>query len=64
MSVGGHGAEEGEEKGEMIDCFVREAVQKIGGCIRCLHPIAGEKRRLEEEATHHISGGANHESRT
>jgi hypothetical protein len=37
-----------------------EVVEKIGDSIQCLHRVADRKRRLEEEATQHVDGSANH----
>jgi hypothetical protein len=35
-------------------------VEKVGGGVQGLCPVAGRERHLEEKATDHIGGGANH----
>jgi hypothetical protein len=37
-----------------------KTVEEVGGRVKVLHPIAGGKRSLKEEATQHVGGGANH----
>jgi hypothetical protein len=37
-----------------------EAVEEVGGCVKGLCPVACRKRCLEEKATYHVGGGANH----
>jgi hypothetical protein len=58
--VGGGGAEEDEELSMMTDRLVGKTVDELDGSVQHLSPVAGGKRNLEEEATKHIRGGANH----
>jgi hypothetical protein len=37
-----------------------KTVEKVGGGVQGLCPVAGRERRLEEKTTDHIGGGANH----
>jgi hypothetical protein len=37
-----------------------KTVDKVGGGVQGLCPVAGRERRLEEKAANHIGGGANH----
>ena len=37
-----------------------KTVEKVGGGVQGLCPVAGRKRRLEEKAADHIGGGVNH----
>jgi hypothetical protein len=37
-----------------------KTVEKVGGGVQGLCPVAGRERRLEEKAADHIGGGANH----
>jgi hypothetical protein len=41
--------------------FQRKAVEEMGSSIQGLCPVAGRERRLKEEATDHVGGGANDE---
>jgi hypothetical protein len=34
--------------------------EEVGGGVQGLCPVAGRERRLEEKATDHVGGGANH----
>jgi hypothetical protein len=44
----------------VIDSLGGQTIEEIGGGIQRLHLVAGRKRRLEKEPTHHIDGSANH----
>jgi hypothetical protein len=48
VHIGRGGAEEGEERSAMTGCLGAQAVEKMGGSIPCLHPIAGRERRLKK----------------
>jgi hypothetical protein len=37
-----------------------KTTEKVGGGVQGLCPVAGRERRLEEKATDHTGGGANH----
>jgi hypothetical protein len=37
-----------------------KTVDKVGGGVQGLCPVAGRERRLEEKAADHVGGGANH----
>jgi hypothetical protein len=60
VRIGGDGAKEGEERSEMTDRLEGEAVENVGGSIQGLHLVNGRKKHLEEEATQHVGGSANH----
>jgi hypothetical protein len=57
--VGGVCAVQGEVGGGVAHRLRREAVE-VGGGVQGLCPVAGREGRLEEKATNHIGGGANH----
>jgi hypothetical protein len=58
--IGGGGAKEDEEWSVMADHLVGETIKKVADSVHRLHPIAGGKRFLEKDATHHVGGSANH----
>jgi hypothetical protein len=58
--VGGGRVVQGEVGGGVAHRLRWEAVEGVGGSVQGLCPVAGRERRLEEKATNHISGGANH----
>jgi hypothetical protein len=44
----------------MVDHLEGKMVDEVVGSVQHLNPAAGGKKSLEEEATRHISAGANH----
>jgi hypothetical protein len=59
--VGGGCAVQGEVGGGVAHRLRWEAVEEVGGGVQGLCPVAGRERRLEEKASNHVGGGANHE---
>jgi hypothetical protein len=57
--VGGGCAVQGEVGSRVAHRLRGKKVEVCGGVLG-LCPVAGRERRLEEKATDHISGGANH----
>ena len=58
--VGGGCAIQGEVGSRVAHRLGGKTVEKVGGGVQGLCPVAGRERRLEEEAAEHISGGADH----
>jgi hypothetical protein len=58
--VGGGCAIQGEVGSRVAHRLGGKMIEKAGGGVQGLCPVAGRERRLEEKAADHIGGGANH----
>jgi hypothetical protein len=58
--VGGGCAVQGEVGSRVVHRLGGKTVEKVGGGVQGLCPVAGRERCLEEKAADHIGGGANH----
>jgi hypothetical protein len=58
--VGGGCAVQGEVGSRVAHRLGGKTVEKVGGGVQGLCPVAGRERRLKEKAADHIGGGANH----
>jgi hypothetical protein len=58
--VGGGHAIQGEVGGGVARRLHWEVIEEVGGGVQDLCTVAGRERHLEEKATDHFGGGANH----
>jgi hypothetical protein len=60
MLIGGGGIEEGKKQSGMVDRLGGKTINEVCGSVQRLNPVVCGKRSLEDEATQHVGGGANH----
>jgi hypothetical protein len=58
--VGGDCVVQGEVGSRVAHRLRGKTDEEVCGGVQGLYPVAGRERRLEEKATNHIGGGANH----